>query len=506
MLRWTCFLGFCGLAAAGALPTPEPQPQLPVFQSGTRLVEVEVVVRGKDGPVKGLTKEDFKVLDQGKPQRIDVFRAGPAAENSAPVPLAPGVVSNRVDRKGEALPSATAVLFDQLNVRLDFKGYERQQVLNFMRALKAEDRVAIYSLGKNLHVLQDFTDDPQRLLAAVTKLDQGRDLMPANVEGALFDLPVDMEGTIVPLNSGDPITDGMYVSAIMNTAGVTTQVYGAINDQTTIEALKRIVAHLSGMPGRRNLIWVKETPSVPPAVMGMLQRANITLYPVMIRTVTMKGNIFAIQHAAQDLAAATGGASFNDAGDLHTAMKTAEEDSLSAYTLGYYPAEDVLDGKFHRLAVTVAGMKNANLEVRYRPGYVASKQPLSMAAPSTAAAINEFLETPLDATAVGLTGKIEADPARPDAHRVQVTVDLHDVHLERQGDRNVGTIEIAYVLGANIRLGTIRISLTDPQLTQTLQTGYITNLAGVETVGTSVRVLVRDPATGAAGSLKIPVR
>jgi VWFA-related protein len=201
MLRWISFIGFCGLAAAAGLQTPDPQPA--IFQSGTRLVEVEVVVRAKDGPVKGLTKEDFKVLDQGKPQRIDVFRAGPAAEATPRAPLAPGVVSNRVDRKGEALPSATAVLFDQLNVRLDFKGYERQQVLNFMRSLNAQDRVAIYSLGKNLHVLQDFTDDPQRLLAAVTKLDQGRDLMPANIEDALFDLPVDMEGSIVPLNSGD---------------------------------------------------------------------------------------------------------------------------------------------------------------------------------------------------------------------------------------------------------------------------------------------------------------
>ena len=506
MLRWISLLGYCGLAAAAALPAPEPQAQPTVFQSGTRLVEVEVVVRGKDGPVKGLTKDDFKVLDQGKRQRIDVFRAGPAAEGGPAVPLAPGVVSNRVDRKGEALPSATAVLFDQLNVRLDFKGYERQQVIHFMRSLQVEDRVAIYTLGKNLHVLQDFTDDPQRLLAAVTKLYQGRDLMPANVEDALFDLPVDMEGNIVPLNSGDPVTDGMYKDSIMNTAGVTAQVYGALNDQTTIEALKRIIAHLSGMPGRRNLIWVKETPTVPPAVMGMLQRANITLYPVMIRTVTTRGNIFAVQHAAQDLAGQTGGESFNDAGDLRTAMKTAKEDSLSAYTLGYYPAEDVLNGKFHHLSVTVAGMKNANLEVRYRPGYVASKQPLSLAAPSTAAAINEFMETPLDDTAIGLTGEIEADPAQPGSHRVQVTVDLHDVHFERQGDRSVGAIELAYALNRSLRLTTVRISLTDSQLTKLLQSGYVTNLNGVDTVGESVRVLVRDPATGAAGSLKIPVR
>jgi VWFA-related protein len=376
-----------------------------------------------------------------------------------------------------------------------------------MRSLNAEDRVAIYSLGKNLHVLQDFTDDPQRLLAAVSKLDQGRDLMPANVEDALFDLPVDMEGNIIPLNSGDPLTDGMYKDAIMNTAGVTAQVYGAINDQTTIEALKRIIAHLSGIPGRRNLVWVKEQPSVPPAVMAMLQRANITLYPVMIRTVTTKGNIFATQHAARDLAATTGGASFNDAGDLHTAMKTAEEDSLSAYTLGYYPAEEVLDGKYHRLTVILAGMKSGNIEIRYRPGYIASKQPASVAAPSEAAAIDDFLENPLDATALGLTGEFLPDPSRPGEHLVRITVDLHDVRLERQGDHSVGALQLGYLLGdENIKVGTVHIALTEAQLAEVLKTGYIINLTRIRSTANSIRVLIRDSSTGAAGSLKIPVR
>jgi hypothetical protein len=57
--------------------------QTPTFQAGTRLVEVEVVVGNKNGPVAGLTKDDFTILDQGKPQRIDVFRAG-QSQSGAP--------------------------------------------------------------------------------------------------------------------------------------------------------------------------------------------------------------------------------------------------------------------------------------------------------------------------------------------------------------------------------------------------------------------------------------
>ncbi|HLQ76421.1 MAG TPA: hypothetical protein VK210_03650, partial [Terriglobia bacterium] len=52
--------------------------QLPsdgTIQVTTRLVEISVVVRDKNGPVTGLTKENFTVLDNGKVQRIDVFSA-----------------------------------------------------------------------------------------------------------------------------------------------------------------------------------------------------------------------------------------------------------------------------------------------------------------------------------------------------------------------------------------------------------------------------------------------
>lgn len=57
---------FCFAVAA----TPQDRP---TFQAGTRLVEVDVVVRNRNGPVIGLIKDDFTLLDEGKPQQISVF-------------------------------------------------------------------------------------------------------------------------------------------------------------------------------------------------------------------------------------------------------------------------------------------------------------------------------------------------------------------------------------------------------------------------------------------------
>jgi hypothetical protein len=36
-----------------------------VFRSETHLVQVQVVVRDSKGPVTGLTKDDFQILDEG---------------------------------------------------------------------------------------------------------------------------------------------------------------------------------------------------------------------------------------------------------------------------------------------------------------------------------------------------------------------------------------------------------------------------------------------------------
>ncbi len=61
-----------GLAAAIAA-SAQTMPQSPAISVSTRLVQVGVIVRDKNGPVADLTKEDFVVLDRGKPQKISVF-------------------------------------------------------------------------------------------------------------------------------------------------------------------------------------------------------------------------------------------------------------------------------------------------------------------------------------------------------------------------------------------------------------------------------------------------
>ena len=68
-----------------AQQTPAPQP---VFRSGVELVQVEVVVTGRDGrPVHGLSASDFVVLDRGKPQEIAAIEDVRHDPPDAPLPF-----------------------------------------------------------------------------------------------------------------------------------------------------------------------------------------------------------------------------------------------------------------------------------------------------------------------------------------------------------------------------------------------------------------------------------
>jgi hypothetical protein len=48
--------------------TEDPSQPAATFRVGTKLVEVDVVARDKRGPATGPIKDDFILLDNGKPQ------------------------------------------------------------------------------------------------------------------------------------------------------------------------------------------------------------------------------------------------------------------------------------------------------------------------------------------------------------------------------------------------------------------------------------------------------
>jgi VWFA-related protein len=485
----------------------------PVITVGTRLVQVDVLVRDKNGPVTGLTRDDFTILDQGKRQEIAVFSSTAEARNAASAltastpsgPLPAGSVSNRLTHAGRPIAGATVILLDQLNTDFDNQAYAREGLLKYLKSLEGNEQIAIYTLGRNLKVLQNFTDDPNKLVQAVKKYD-----------------PKDL----FVLIQSDELMDATDRKA----ADMGSKQYAQLRAQITSEAVATIAQQLSGMPGRKSLVWLSDTPG---GGGQFLRAANINLYPVRARTVGSSGVVawmrdtreagfgalpqplpngmeIGLQRANAALAASMGGVAFSDAKDLTRAVQQAAEDAGNTYTLGFYPSADTLDGKFHAITVNIAnkaGAKKAALEIRYRPGYlaVANLRPADPAAVA-AASVKSLFESPLNATSLGLTAAIT--PAGRGNYQVSVTVDLHDLHLERQSDRFLGSIETSFMVEGSSALRSLnaKIQLTEDQLPSALQGGLVLKDSFMaEGENPVLRIVVRDPATGALGSLRVPL-
>ncbi len=275
----------------------------------------------------------------------------------------------------------------------------------------------------------------------------------------------------------------------------------------TIKALRLIIQHLSGVPGRKNLVWLMHEPSrVPGAVMALAQQANIVLYPVLVRATGGELCPGAPIGAAEDLAAVTGARAFFDSLDLTFALRTTEEDASTPYVLGYYPAEDMLDGKYHTITVKLYNKApdKQTLEVHYRPGYLATK----VAIPPPAPTPEELFEGPVNSARIGLTAQATPDAEHPGLYDLRVTVDLHDIHLEPKDGHFTGAFDLSIPKPSvkdTVMTGTVAVDLTDKQLAEALESGIPVSVTGVESQSGEIRVVVRDRATGVAGSLRVPV-
>src|SRR5580692_2728978 len=169
-----------GLSAA-ALPTQTNQPQtqsaIPVIRANTRAVAVDVVVtRDHDEPVTALRKQDFTVLEDGKPVTVDFFEEHTA--KTLPPGAVPSLAKMPPNMYTNVPPapesdSVNVLLLDTLNTDRPDQAYVRQQMVNFLKTMQPGLRVAVFVLGSKLRMVQGFTTDSSVLRDAVNDKKNG---------------------------------------------------------------------------------------------------------------------------------------------------------------------------------------------------------------------------------------------------------------------------------------------------------------------------------------------
>jgi VWFA-related protein len=549
--------------AQNATAPPAPQAQAPTQQSAaalapsqaanqspapiratTRLVQVSVVVHDKHGdPVTGLTKEDFAVLDEKKPQAIQVFSAETnQLPDHPPAPLPPDTYTNRLVEQAGVPTSVTVILLDGLNTKFEDQTQARQQVVKFLSQIQPQDRVALYTLGREVHILHDFTTDASSLLAVLAKF-RGR--QNTEVGASQPDQPIDL--------SDVPGTEEMQ--AFLDGAAQREANF-FIQDRVrlTVDGLVAIADHVGSLPGRKNLVWVSGS---FPIDVGLdkfdlshnneqlqfeddveraaraLNAANLAVYPVDARgligmsagssasAVSARPRRGASQRipaaspnqsefATMDmLAERTGGKAFYNSNDIFGAVRRALDDSRVTYTLGYYPDGVAWDGKFHNIKVEV---KRPGMEVRARKGYFAIPEK-SVKPQNVNALMADVSRSQLDATAIGIRVTVEpVDAAGTHYLRTQIHIDLHELSIEQKEGHWTGTMDVGIALldgkdeilkGTN---ETVHFNLDPAKYEAALKKGVVYRKDIPILPGSMVlRAILFDEPSGNIGSVGIPL-
>jgi VWFA-related protein len=414
LIATTAFLQAQSPAPAAQNPTPTTTPTI---QANAQIVIVDVVVTDKNqNPVHNLKQSDFNVLEGSTPQTISHFEEHIYPNPKAPPverlpPLPPNVFTNfSPDPPSDAI---NIILLDTLNTPLADQMYVRSQLKEYLNTAKPGVRTAIFGLTSRLILLQGFTSNPEILKSIVNKKNLSA--------SSLLDDPV---GTGAPEAVSDQLSDIMgndptaaQIIANMQQFEASNQAFQLqLRVDYTLEAMNLLARYLSGIPGRKNLIWFSGSFPLnvfpdsdlqqPFSIVAnyddelretsrLLTAAQVAVYPVDARglfnnpslsasnsstksarspqAMTKDQDKFFQQTAAEhftmsEIAEQTGGRAFMNTNGLSQAVATAVDSGTNFYTLTYSPSSPAQDGKFRKIQVK---LQQQGYNLAYRRGYYA---------------------------------------------------------------------------------------------------------------------------------------
>jgi VWFA-related protein len=519
------------------------------FTSRVNLVPVTVVVRDRDGHAVGnLTKPDFRLLDNGKPQviaRFSVEKPGtPVVLQKEAGDLEPQPES-KPPEAGAAAPTVladhfVAYLFDDLHAQFEDLARARDAAARVIAtSMQPADRAAIYTTSGQ--VVLEFTSDKAKLQDTLARL------RPAPVASGIGhgmdcpDISYYMADRIVNLNDPQAIQ-----VALINYQACSNNPYANANEvtmfaeralhegehQTRLAAsvLVQVVRRIAAMPGQRSIVLASPGFLVPFAdqpeitdVINRAIRANVIISTLDVRGLwtppgfdasrpTPAGSTRVIAMMSQyldqeaqagefvmeDLAHSTGGDWFHANNDLSDGFRRLAAAPEFIYVLAFTPENLKSDGKYHKLQIALREPKG--LTVQARKGYYAPRREADAADQAKqdiedAVFSREVIKNiPLALhTQFFRSGDADANLS------VVAQLDIKGLPYRKEEGRNRDTLTIVsalFDLNGNYITGeqkTLTLRLKDETLEKRLDSGIkVKTSFNVKAGGYVLRVVVRD--------------
>lgn len=249
---------------AAAASAENQDAALATFKASAQAVVVDVVVTdGQGHPVKGLIQRDFQLSEDGERQELRYFREVITDANKHSPPPAPPKAPNIFSNTSQAQEpgSLVVVLLDLLNTPSQDQLYAREQLLKFLQSQSVEGKKSQFALctltgdpSSHLRLIQGFTSDNAQLLGAASS----KKGAPKTVGWQMA-----QEGTrrainsITELSQSDPMNG--WGGLLLGLKEIQTEEQATDADSRvgiTLDAMTQLARYLSGIPGRKNLVWL----------------------------------------------------------------------------------------------------------------------------------------------------------------------------------------------------------------------------------------------------------
>ena len=380
-------------------------------------VDVDTIVTDEKGNfVTGLTREDFEVFEDGKPQKVEMFSY---VELPVERPDRFAVLGRPVgtDARSNARPfdgRVYVLVLDDVDISPLRTSIVKKSAREFIdRHFGANDLAAVVYTSGRADATQDFTSDRNLLIAAIDKF-VGRRLQSAAIEALEQHYYREFTRLDRQENEVDPaagVTDTASPISVLDLEREQRAL-------AVLDTLRNLGEFLSGVRGRRKAVLLfsegLEMPMselyslhTPTDVGGAIRdaitaaaRSNVNFFALDPRGliglttefIELSGSgapnvamgVFGSQNAQQGLlndlrlsqsslrtlAEETGGFAAVNQNTLGSAFERIVDANSRYYVLGYYPPSTARDGRFHRIEVRA---KRPGLRVSARRGYASPR-------------------------------------------------------------------------------------------------------------------------------------
>ncbi len=284
-----------------------PQASNPQATIRTEVALVNVVLSATDRrgePVRGLKADDFQVLEDRHPQKIEYF-----SDLS----------------KGTDIPLTIALLIDTSGSVKNKLSFEKKTASEFFRDVlrRNKDLALIIQFDSDVNLVQDFTEDPNRLIAALDTLEAG------------------------------------------NSTSLYDAIYLAVDEKLKYETGRKVIVVITD--GDDTSSRLSKDDAIEAA-----QRNDVLIYGIGVR-----GEFGANFGVLKKFAEETGGSFFSPHArfqEVQASFKAIGEDLQGQYSLAYVSTNKKRDGAFRSIEVRC---KVKDVRVRTRKGYYAPKASVS---------------------------------------------------------------------------------------------------------------------------------